>query len=242
MIPFFRKIRKKMADDNKFLKYSRYAIGEIVLVVIGILIALSINNWNQERKTNGIVQNYYSQLLKDLKKDSIYIQDQVIRLEHNIKLYDNHIEVLKQEDLDITRHLNSFASLDYGFWYYIFNTNTIETLQSTGDIKLIPTQIRNMLIDLKRRQNTSIEFSNGNNSEFFRKLMDAGSLGWTPDGYSVKLLQKKIEENYYSIVFNLQTAHYLKNHTENKSRRTFEKMLSEIEELSMAIKVQLRKS
>ena len=46
MIPFFRKIRKKMADDNRPLKYMRYAIGEIILVVIGILIALQINNWN----------------------------------------------------------------------------------------------------------------------------------------------------------------------------------------------------
>ena len=50
MIPFFRKIRKTLADDNKPLKYLRYAIGEIVLVVIGILIALSINNWNEHRK------------------------------------------------------------------------------------------------------------------------------------------------------------------------------------------------
>ncbi|MDN3643238.1 DUF6090 family protein [Lutimonas halocynthiae] len=50
MINFFRKTRKKMADDNKPLKYIRYAIGEIVLVVIGILIALSINNWTGNRK------------------------------------------------------------------------------------------------------------------------------------------------------------------------------------------------
>ena len=50
MINFFRKKRKKLADDNKALKYTRYAIGEIVLVVIGILIALSINNWNENRK------------------------------------------------------------------------------------------------------------------------------------------------------------------------------------------------
>ena len=49
MIPFFRRIRKKMADDNRPLKYARYAIGEIVLVVIGILIALQINTWNEER-------------------------------------------------------------------------------------------------------------------------------------------------------------------------------------------------
>ena len=50
MIPFFRRIRKKMADDNKPLKYMRYAIGEIVLVVVGILIALQINNRNEKRK------------------------------------------------------------------------------------------------------------------------------------------------------------------------------------------------
>jgi len=49
MINFFRKIRKKLADDNKPLKYMRYAIGEILLVVIGILIALQINNWNTSR-------------------------------------------------------------------------------------------------------------------------------------------------------------------------------------------------
>ena len=49
MIPFFRKIRKQFADDNKPLKYMRYAIGEIILVVIGILIALSINNWNENQ-------------------------------------------------------------------------------------------------------------------------------------------------------------------------------------------------
>ena len=52
MINFFRKIRKKMADDNKPMKYMRYAIGEIALVVIGILIALQVNNWNHKRLNN----------------------------------------------------------------------------------------------------------------------------------------------------------------------------------------------
>jgi len=54
MIGFFRKIRKKLADDNKPTQYLRYAIGEILLVVIGILIALQINNWNEERL--GLIQ------------------------------------------------------------------------------------------------------------------------------------------------------------------------------------------
>ena len=65
MIPFFRKLRKKMADDNRPLKYMRYAIGEIVLVVIGILIALQINTWNEERKENNIEANYLKEMLKD---------------------------------------------------------------------------------------------------------------------------------------------------------------------------------
>jgi len=51
MIKFFRHIRKQLLTENKFSKYLIYAVGEIVLVVIGILIALSINNWNEERTT-----------------------------------------------------------------------------------------------------------------------------------------------------------------------------------------------
>jgi len=67
MIPFFRKIRKKMADDNRPLKYARYAIGEIVLVVIGILIALYINNWNENRKK----REKFDQVLVEVNKELI---------------------------------------------------------------------------------------------------------------------------------------------------------------------------
>jgi len=49
MINFSRKIRKQLADDNKPLKYLRYAIGEILLVMIGILLALQVNSWNHSR-------------------------------------------------------------------------------------------------------------------------------------------------------------------------------------------------
>ena len=52
MINFFRKTRKKMADDNKPMKYMKYAIGEIVLVMIGILLALQVNTWNENRQNH----------------------------------------------------------------------------------------------------------------------------------------------------------------------------------------------
>ena len=50
MINFFKKIRKKLLSKNKFSSYIIYAVGEIILVVVGILIALQINNWNESRK------------------------------------------------------------------------------------------------------------------------------------------------------------------------------------------------
>ncbi len=71
MINFFRKIRKKLADDNKPLRYLRYAVGEIVLVVIGILIALQINNWNEENTIQANIKKQVSALISDLKADKV---------------------------------------------------------------------------------------------------------------------------------------------------------------------------
>jgi len=65
MIKFFRKIRQQLLTENKFSKYFIYAIGEIILVVIGILIALSINNWNEDRKD----RKAEAQALIDLKME-----------------------------------------------------------------------------------------------------------------------------------------------------------------------------
>jgi len=66
MLPLFRKIRHQLADDNQFLKYSRYAIGEIVLVVVGILIALQINNWNEEKKERTKEQYYLKSIITSI--------------------------------------------------------------------------------------------------------------------------------------------------------------------------------
>ncbi len=67
MIKFFRHIRQRLLTENKFNKYLVYAIGEIVLVVIGILIALQINNWNQNRINTGKQQDYLLGLKNDLE-------------------------------------------------------------------------------------------------------------------------------------------------------------------------------
>lgn len=67
MIKFFRKIRQNLLSENKFSKYLVYAIGEIILVVIGILIALSINNWNERQKRNADELAYLKRLQNDIE-------------------------------------------------------------------------------------------------------------------------------------------------------------------------------
>lgn len=67
MFKFFRHIRKSLILENKTSKYLKYAIGEIVLVVLGILIALQINNWNEERKTKQLELGLLKELLNVLE-------------------------------------------------------------------------------------------------------------------------------------------------------------------------------
>jgi hypothetical protein len=92
MIKFFRKIRQKMLTENKFSKYLIYSIGEIVLVVIGILIALQINNWNQDNQNNKQEKQILTQLLEEYESNlnqinsKIIIRDEI--LASSIKLLD----------------------------------------------------------------------------------------------------------------------------------------------------------
>ncbi|PQB06767.1 hypothetical protein BST83_06060 [Polaribacter filamentus] len=78
MIKFFRNKRYDLMENNKTGKYFKYAIGEVILVVIGILIALQINNANEHLKSENIKQNYYIQIAADLDKEVENINDRVI--------------------------------------------------------------------------------------------------------------------------------------------------------------------
>jgi hypothetical protein len=108
MIPFFRKIRKKMADDNRPLKYMRYAFGEIVLVVIGILIALQINNWN-ENKNNAVQVNKHLATLKLNLQDDVKQAEKLLIVNDTALQYSNtfldQFKTLKPVDKSVQMYL-----------------------------------------------------------------------------------------------------------------------------------------
>jgi len=77
MIKFFRKIRQNLLWEGKTGKYFKYAVGEIILVVIGILIALQINNWYEDRKLIVKEKETYKNIITDLKRDLVQLETSI---------------------------------------------------------------------------------------------------------------------------------------------------------------------
>jgi len=90
-----------MIKENKFSKYFLYAVGEIILVVIGILIALSINNWNQSKKQDIAEKEFIEGIKNDLKQDKQYMELIIRHIEPKIEAYtilDKEFTMLYKKD------------------------------------------------------------------------------------------------------------------------------------------------
>lgn len=94
MIKFFRRIRQRLLSENKFSQYLMYAVGEIVLVVIGILIALQINTWNENKKNNRLEAAYYCRLLEDIDQDIEQISQLLQSAEDRLKASNQAVRLL----------------------------------------------------------------------------------------------------------------------------------------------------
>ena len=97
MIKFFRKIRRKLLASGKVSNYFLYAIGEIFLVVIGILIALQISSWNESYKDTKLEQVYYCKLLEDVNQDDLLLDKLIVENQDRIKAVNEMIHLLQQE-------------------------------------------------------------------------------------------------------------------------------------------------
>jgi hypothetical protein len=152
MINFFRKKRKKMADDNKALKYTRYAIGEIVLVVIGILIALQINNWNERRKIQSNQEKYLTLIkteaennLKEIRNTKNAVSEMKMK---QIVLY-NLINV--KQDTVTENHLSeSLFRIISNVYRFKYENSALSDLKSSGNLKnVLNDSLRKYLIALE---------------------------------------------------------------------------------------------
>lgn len=140
MIKFFRRIRQKLLEENRFSKYLLYAIGEIILVVIGILIALQINNWNlteQDRKTEK--ENLLA-LEKEFAQNSSKLREVINQNNDNIsgaeKLIQSFSNTSKDRISEQTMAL--YASETFGTEInFQPETGVLTEIISSGQLKLI---------------------------------------------------------------------------------------------------------
>jgi hypothetical protein len=152
MIKFFRKIRQSLLTENKFSKYLLYAIGEIVLVVIGILIALQINNYNQERivkeQNHIILQN----LNKEFSENLIELDTCNDRLESVIEGLDRLLSLMKTQDSNMT-NLEFDQLLNKTFWMPNWKPSSfvLVELKNSGALsKLDDNQLKSLLFKWER--------------------------------------------------------------------------------------------
>jgi len=147
MLRFFRTIRKKLIEQNNVRKYFIYATGEILLVVIGILIALQVNNWNEERMLIKDEQRYLTDLISDLQQDSTALH--VLSIEAK-KISESKSIILDVMDNQKTEPDSLFTHFE-NQWvaYNIFNpvTTTIDEMKSGDGLGVIrDTKLRRHLV------------------------------------------------------------------------------------------------
>ena len=151
-------------EKNKTGKYFKYAIGEIILVVIGILIALQINNWNEERKRESLKDIYIESLISELKTNIEFLTIGIKSAENDLKesksfssrlsspkaTLDTLIKIARYEFNPITGDLNDL------------NRNTYDALVSTGNIDLLNSELTKKLQKYYAEQSNLLYFIESN--------------------------------------------------------------------------------
>ncbi|PHQ28449.1 DUF6090 family protein [Leeuwenhoekiella nanhaiensis] len=147
MINFFRKIRQNLLSEGKTAKYIKYATGEIVLVVIGILIALQINNWNEGRKLNQEELRLLSEVKSNLETTLInFSRDTLLNTASITKM--RKIEHYVNNDLPYSSELDE-AFATFGQWQSPYPiTTAYSTLKTKGLDNITNKQLRNRIANM----------------------------------------------------------------------------------------------
>jgi hypothetical protein len=161
MIKFFRKIRNNIIKENKVSKYLLYAIGEIILVVIGIYFAIQFNNWNVANQNKNVTSNNIALLITSLEKDSIAFNQMQISIEKDKARLDNFEFRLNQStsNLDTLVKIVRYEYRPFIDLLNFDNDNSYDALVQSGEINLLNRELRNELFSLyslhKRAEETN---------------------------------------------------------------------------------------
>lgn len=243
MTKFFRHIRQTLIMENKTSRYLKYAMGEIILVVIGILIALQINNWNENRKVEIIKQNYYQQILTDLEADKEFAENMITLLDSSVTLYNNYKEIYIKELVNFDVAFHAILKNKFSNHPLKFKTSTINSLISAGDIKLLDPNLREKLARYNARKDFAMEVSDRNQNNALHVLESATMSGLNALGRAKEqpILRDflKIEEKKPEIFIILEAYFSFKNFGETQTIRDLNKIIENIDVLIILVNEKL---
>jgi hypothetical protein len=173
MIKFFRKIRQKMLTENKFSKYLLYAIGEIILVVIGILIALSVNNWNTERSSDNAALKLMSRILIESEQNQKELKVRIQRVESSLHSAESLIKLFGDDYvIHNIRIVDSLISELLYTPYLKYKSSTLDEALNSGIVSLIQSDsLRDQLYQVPNLYNNVLYFEDLILDDFKNNLM-----------------------------------------------------------------------
>lgn len=147
MVSLFRKIRQKLVNQHRITQYLAYAIGEIFLVVIGILIALQINTWNELRKTREYELKMLMELKTTLQKDRAYFSSQIPRLNQKQRAANRLLAMIENKEENLDTLNKYFADLRFDILFQ-YNAGAYGSIKSGGIDKISNDSIRANMADI----------------------------------------------------------------------------------------------
>ncbi|WP_339657848.1 DUF6090 family protein [uncultured Maribacter sp.] len=222
MIKFFRKIRQKLLTENKFSKYLLYTIGEIVLVVIGILIALSINNWNDDRKIADQETLYLKRLLSDNKQDYITFSNFIRDLKKGNETIEQLSKALNTTINDSLLVVRANEFIEYGSIFPIFSSSksTFIDLSSTGNLSVIKDfNLRDQIVNhyaqhdyMQQRIQISTEWTIPLDGSLYTEnnaMNFETSTAFLYPNTSIKVLASELRDNKLAYINNIASHHWI---------------------------------
>jgi len=141
-------------EKNKTGNYLKYAFGEIILVMVGILLALQINNWSETKKEQVITDKYLSGFISDLEKDRAQLDNLInVRKKQILSAKALH-NMIETNDYELDSFYSHFYYL-FPFYRFIPNSNTLEEVLNSSHLRFITDdEIKNKLLDLRNEYKT----------------------------------------------------------------------------------------
>jgi len=152
MLHFFRYLRRTLLEQNRVRTYALYALGEVVLVVVGILLALQINAWNQQRIDAGVEQDYLTLLKQELQNNIDFMQayylDRYERKVNGLKMVRSYSDGTYEIDDSTSFAVETGYGAVFGSGMLRANTTVFDEIVSTGQLGVIKNEeLRRELID-----------------------------------------------------------------------------------------------